>query len=811
MALRLTDATPSPEPSEPDLPARARRTLAAGDFSAYRELFAEAAAIEDIHRRYAARKQLLEQGLSTAGRELDRMGGVFTAVARCALDVLADEPREPVLLNYAGIAFYEVGQLAAAEALFKASRRLDPDLPHVERNLDEIARRRREGLAHVKLPPPLKLVLDDLAPRAKKIAAAAQPAEGMTLSLCMIVKDEEAMLGRMLSAIHEYADEIVVVDTGSQDRTVEIAESFGAKVLHHDWTGDFSAARNVSLEAATGDWIIYLDADEVLVEGDGPRLRALLGRTWREAYYVVMTNFVGHQDDGHALHFNALRMFRNRPEYRFEGRLHEQWSKRLPAYLPERLVIADVRVDHFGYLGVVRDDKDKSRRNLELLERQAAEGDDSGFLHFNLGSEYLALGDDKVAATEFALAWERTRGEDGRIMRLGYAPALASRYVRSLNATRRYDELREIAAEALDRLPGFTDIMLEQAAAARGQGDAAEAERLLRACLELGDAPSHYSATIGAGTYLARIALAELMGLDGRLDEAETELAYCLEHHPHFIGVVEPYTAIRLANDATPAQVAEELHAAMPDIVPAARFLLAAALHEAGAADLAERELRAVVAAQPGSGTARLALSETLLSQARFTDAIEVLDGIEPDSPWAPQASRSIAFAALATGDADRARAVLARPSSGRLSAAEQELLGAWCDATAGTDPAAQLPAGAAAPALVMLEALSRVEAFDAFELLAGRYDTVALPARDRREALASLYLRRGFLASAADEWIAACEDDGVDAAALLGLAQVAWARGMDEDAVVFAQEARQLDPAHAGAARLLEHLGAAA
>src|SRR3712207_9594713 len=86
----------------------------------------------------------------------------------------------------------------------------------------------------------------------------------MTLSLCMIVKDEEAMLGRTLAAIREHVDEIVVVDTGSQDRTVEIAESFGAKVVHHEWTGDFSEARNVSLEAATSDWIIYLDADEVL-------------------------------------------------------------------------------------------------------------------------------------------------------------------------------------------------------------------------------------------------------------------------------------------------------------------------------------------------------------------------------------------------------------------------------------------------------------------------------------------------------------------------------------------------------------------
>ncbi|HEX8207517.1 MAG TPA: glycosyltransferase [Solirubrobacteraceae bacterium] len=813
MALRLTDATPSPEedPKPASLGARAQQALSARDVPAYLALFAEAAAVEDVHRRYEARKDLLEAGLATGGSDIKGMGTVFAAVARGALDALASDPREPVLLNYAGIAFYELGELGPAEELFRAANRLDPDLPHVERNIEEIARRRRQGLTHVKLPPPLRMALKDLGSRAKKIARQAQPAEGMTLSLCMIVKDEEAMLGRMLSAVRDWVDEIVVVDTGSRDRTVEIAESFGAKVLHHEWTGDFSEARNVSVEAATGDWIIYLDADEILVDGDGPRLRALLGRTWREAYYVVMTNFVGDEEDGHAMNFNALRMFRNREEYRFEGRLHEQWAHNLPAYLPERLVIADVRIDHFGYLGVVRDEKGKSRRNLELLERQAAEGDDSAFLHFNIGSEHMAVGEDAVAAEEFALAWERVRGEDGRIMRLGFVPSLAARYVRALHVTGRLEDLHAIADEALERLPGFTDIVLERALAVRDAGDHAEAERLLRACLELGDAPSHYSAAIGAGTYLPRLALAELMRAAGRLDEAEAEVRHCLAEHATFIGVVEPYATVRLANGATPAQVTEELHAALPEMVPGARFLLAAVLHEAGAADLAEEELRAVVAAQPGSALARLALSEALLSQARFADAVAVLEAIEADSPWAPQAARSIAFAALAEGDVATARTALERDSSDRIPAGERALLRAWSDAAAGDEPAPSLPADAAGTALVMLEALARVEAFEAFELLAGRYETIDVPARERREGLAALYLRRGFLESAADEWIAACESDGVDAAALLGLAQVAWARGMDDDAVVFAQEARELEPDHSGAARLLEHLGAAA
>src|SRR5205085_1722190 len=139
---------------------------------------------------------------------------------------------------------------------------------------------------------------------------------------------------------------------------------------------------------------------------DAQRLREVLGRTWREAFYLVETNFTGELGDGTAVTHNALRVFRNRPEYRFTGRIHEQIADKLPEGQPERIEITDVRVEHYGYLGVVRDAKDKSRRNIELLERQRDEaGEDSGFLHFNLGSEYAALGENAKAHASLERSW----------------------------------------------------------------------------------------------------------------------------------------------------------------------------------------------------------------------------------------------------------------------------------------------------------------------------------------------------------------------------------------------------------------------
>src|SRR5262249_55021054 len=156
----------------------------------------------------------------------------------------------------AGVFLYELGAFAGAEKLFRAALRLDPELPHAQANLTAAKQRKTHTL---RIPASLGISTRELTARAQRIATRAVPATGLRLSLCMIVKDEEEMLPGCLEPVRDYVDEIIVVDTGSSDRTVEIAESFGAKVIDFPWNGSFADARNVSLEAATGDWIIYLD------------------------------------------------------------------------------------------------------------------------------------------------------------------------------------------------------------------------------------------------------------------------------------------------------------------------------------------------------------------------------------------------------------------------------------------------------------------------------------------------------------------------------------------------------------------------
>ncbi|MBI5106282.1 MAG: glycosyltransferase [Solirubrobacterales bacterium] len=809
MALRLVQSAGAPAPDTPTRPAvpaagpgqisqivrRADGLLRARDLRGWQKLFEDTASIGEVHTRYVARRVLLEHATATRDVAPAALAETFAVAARAAVELLEDDPREPMVLNLAGVLLYELGALGAAEALFKGAERLDRELPHLERNLRESKRRRKAGYGPpAGMPPAVLRELRALGPRAEAVAAKARPATGLTLSLCMIVKDEEAMLPRCLAAVRDAVDELIVVDTGSTDRTVQIAEDFGARVLHHTWTGDFSAARNVSFDAATGDWFMFLDADEVLVEGDAGRLRAVTGRTWREGMFLVETNHTGDLEDGTSVTHNALRVFRNRPEYRFAGRIHEQIAHKLPD-IPERLEITDVRIEHFGYLGAVRDAKEKSRRNVELLEKQVAEGGDSPFLHFNLGSEYGAAGEPQKALEHFRTAWQKLDGDEARV-RYGFFPSLSARYVKALHACEHYDEAIRTGDEILRLLPGFTDVVFEQGVAHSGKGDADAAVGCFRRCLEMGDAPAKYSVAVGAGSFLALTSLAAVHANRGEDDEAKDCLRRALQANPNFIGPIDPYARLLLRGGTPSGEVVETVRALVPEMPPGGHFLLAVPLYEAGAVREAEVELRAVLAAQPAAHTARLALAEALLSQARLAEAAAEAAKIDPDAPSADGAARTELFALLAPAERDEA-AVDAAVERARRSGVAHEELAAFEAWRHGARPGT-VPAGAAPLVAMMLEALARIEDFEAFERLVAVAEALDLPWRERRELMATVYLRRGFLASAADEWISVVETEGPDVRAFRGLALVAERQELPEDAAMFRAEAEQLERAAA-------------
>jgi tetratricopeptide (TPR) repeat protein len=244
--------------------------------------------------------------------------------------------------------------------------------------------------------------------------AAAKPNAMPRLSLCMIVKNEERFLRNCLESVKDIVDEMVIVDTGSTDSTLDIAREYGAKIIPHVWKDDFSEARNVSLDQATGDWALWMDADEEL----DPETKDSVLKTIRSApaevgaYIVMFRNWLSKAErdpnSEMAVH-HACRLFRRLPGVRFQGRIHEQNLPSLRALGYTFLDTSEIIIDHFGYAGEIMSLRDKHARFIRMLKREVEECPDPAFRvfhEFNLGNAYYTAGDMENAARHLGIAAE---------------------------------------------------------------------------------------------------------------------------------------------------------------------------------------------------------------------------------------------------------------------------------------------------------------------------------------------------------------------------------------------------------------------
>jgi tetratricopeptide (TPR) repeat protein len=176
----------------------------------------------------------------------------------------------------------------------------------------------------------------------------------------LIVRNEEPFLEGCLASLSGRVDEIVVVDTGSTDRSRQIALDFGARLYDYAWHDDFAAARNHSIDQALGDWILYIDADERIVDYDAAGMSSLLADPRHICYTVRFRPASGFT------RYREYRLFRKRPDLRFRGSVHESLIPDIETLTAQgwRLGDSPMALDHHGYDG---DMKRKHARNLPLL------------------------------------------------------------------------------------------------------------------------------------------------------------------------------------------------------------------------------------------------------------------------------------------------------------------------------------------------------------------------------------------------------------------------------------------------------------
>lgn len=301
------------------------------------------------------------------------------------------------------------------------------------------------------------------------------------VSAALIVRDEEHMLGGCLSSLHGLVDEIVVVDTGSVDATIAVAEQYGARIAEETWRDDFARARNVALDLVTGDWVLYIDADERVRAADHDVARdALADADDLVAGLVTFVPRVGWTP------YREYRLWRNRPDIRFRGAMHESIveSVRAAAVADDLRVepFGHVTIDHVGYEG---DQRAKRARDEPMLRAEIRRLPERSFLYDHLARVHEGNGDSEraVATWREGIAMTERRGtarSDDLLLHVNLAFHLLARGDRG-------DEVDVVLETALARFPRTPTLELAAARQAFASGRIDEALERTTWLLSLSD------------------------------------------------------------------------------------------------------------------------------------------------------------------------------------------------------------------------------------------------------------------------------------------------------------------------------------
>jgi glycosyltransferase involved in cell wall biosynthesis len=601
------------------------------------------------------------------GADTGYVPAMFAAAARAAVDAgqpqaaLEIEARTPPefvssdLLFQAGIACRQLGRPGAAALRWRQAAS-DP-----------------AAIANI-------LADRDCVQRAQAELQALQAAgEADAVSACLIVKNEEEDLPRVLASIRDLVDEIVVVDTGSTDRTVEIARSFGARTFFFEWCDDFSAARNVSLKHALGDFVLWVDADDELLPGRPDAVRALCREmpTGAWAYWVDVFCPADEWHESETI-VKQPRLFRRGPGSAFAGRLHEQLGP--PAgFAPEALAFqGGVAIRHWGYIPNAGTSERRSERNRKLLELEIERYPDEHFHYYNLGLQFA--GDkqfaDGLRTFERAIElWRRQQSEhDGHVASMFAMAALC--------AVEAKEYQRALAIESGAPVEYVSaDLLYHAGLAWWGLDDAAQALARFRRVLEdpsLRDHNAHDHSTSSWRPLIMMAAIySEQQAWQAACDAARTALNYALTrpdalylaaHAEYQLGRTADALAVcrealagkrddgfkpklrrlllNLANDLDDDALAlEALAGEIEDVKPAAvQYLLARVSERQGDANRQRMLLVDGLAQYPDNPDLRLALSQLLEDEGRETEAMTVLADAMDYPPVAPAVYQRLAL-----------------------------------------------------------------------------------------------------------------------------------------------------------------------
>nr|WP_269473526.1 TPR domain-containing glycosyltransferase [Paenibacillus odorifer] len=345
----------------------------------------------------------------------------------------------------------------------------------------------------------------------------------------MIVKNEEKTLARCLDSVVGKVEEIIIVDTGSEDNTIEIAKRYTSNIYSFQWTGSFAEARNFSIRQSSCDYILVMDADEYLDEDSDIHKVCVTGFDY---YVLKIKNYLSF--DQTFIHYN-VRLFVNNENLYFENQLHEHLN-----IFDERFKFVgddvDLLLHHTGYSNETIEEKDKLQRNLPIMIREVEENP-NGFNLFNMGKLYLSLGQYHKAVNYFKKAYPLSKSTL-------YFPDLLTLFASTLGKLNRYEDGLSVINEAVRLYSEDSEMSYTQGQLFMEAGYLKDAELSFRKCLLMGDQGQGAMVYEGSGGYKARFMLAEVYERQRKLAESYELVIKVLEEKKTHIPALTKYFEI---------------------------------------------------------------------------------------------------------------------------------------------------------------------------------------------------------------------------------------------------------------------------
>jgi len=428
---------------------------------------------------------------------------------------------------------------------------------------------------------------------------AGPPKPMIRLSQCMIVKNEEKNIERALGWAKSIAFERIVVDTGSTDRTVELAEKMGATVHHFAWIDDFAAAKNFAIEKATGNWIAFLDADEYFTAEDAKAVVPLLKQIHsepklREEFLAINCPWVQLDDQGKPFGIDEqVRLFRNVPSVRYVGKIHEKLSLEVANVVRAE----NISIMHTGYSRAAYTETDKAERNVDMLRGELAVRPDDLNLKVYLADALRGKaredGPEKGAASEAEAEalYAEVAGSAGQVDPMLNKKAHTYTVEKHIVSGGNLWESERLCERALAVFPGDMDFEYYLARIMNQKGNYQKARELLETCeVKLADASAIFKSDLlpvkpmlmyeemlyasqGLGDTVGIIKYATMVLMEDKTNQE----------------ILSPYIAT-LLNNGTPEDEVIGLFGKMYDMSdPNDLLVIARAAKDCGAIDFARR------------------------------------------------------------------------------------------------------------------------------------------------------------------------------------------------------------------------------